>query len=500
MLEQFVGADVDLICATFFLTSLWLGLIANDRDQVSDWALWGVSVGLFVGSKYLALVYLPVLVILAVARGFQPRALAALVGIALFAMPWYLRNWIVAGSPIYPQTLSVAGITLAQGAFTRAAMTNSVFHTNSVALLPVMAARAFGPTLFAVWPVAFVVGAWRMLRGRSWWPHGFFLLVPVLMVPLYWFGLPVNTDPRFFMPAIAPALLPLAFLFGPSRSWNLGVQILLLAAMVWILVGVRTEIHAAVPWFMSDWLTFNGLLSTGALGVFGFTALAVGSMWRWGPTRLATAMACTIGLVLALTTALSACSVRGCAPEMLDVTSPHVRIEDQDTWEWLREHVTNATVAYTGSNLPYPLTGERLTNRVIYVNIDGRDSWRLHDYDRAFREGRLTPKPPFLAISSGELRSVDPRVVGPRNDASRPRYERLAGNLDAWLFGFDRQHVTYLSVHALSAYEVDYQWHTSDGFPIEEEWAKSDPQTFHLIYENPLVRMYQVTLPRKDRG
>src|SRR5580765_1805605 len=61
VVEQAVGADVDLVCAAMFLTSLYLGIAAIDSDRNRDWAMWGVSVGLYLGTKYLAVVYLGVL-------------------------------------------------------------------------------------------------------------------------------------------------------------------------------------------------------------------------------------------------------------------------------------------------------------------------------------------------------------------------------------------------------------------------------------------------------
>src|SRR5262249_30653747 len=161
--------------------------------------------------KYLALVYAPILLLLALARGPRARAAWALPGVLLFALPWYARNWIVAGSPIYPASLTLGGVTIAQGAFTRAAMLNTVFHTTDVRLFPPIAAHAFGPTLFVVWLPCALVG-WIAMARRGWWPHAALAIVPLLMVPLYWFGFPVNVDSRFLLPAIGPALLPLAFL------------------------------------------------------------------------------------------------------------------------------------------------------------------------------------------------------------------------------------------------------------------------------------------------
>ena len=52
--------------------------------------------------------------------------------------------------------------------------------------------------------------------------------------------------------------------------------------------------------------------------------------------------------------------------------------------------------------------------------------------------------------------------------------------------------VGYLFVSALSAYEIDYVWHNGDGFPIEDDWARLDPDAFTVVYENPQVRIYAV--------
>ena len=144
------------------------------------------------------------------------------------------------------------------------------------------------------------------------------------------------------------------------------------------------------------------------------------------------------------------------------------------------------------------MSGERLTNRVIYVNIDGRDHWRFHDYDRAYRLGQLVLKPPTLATSSGELLPA-PAHSGPHANASRPRYERMQGARSAWELGLRRTGVGHLYISALSAYEVDNVWHNAGGFPIEDDWARSDPAIFRLMYENPQVRIYAVAFPARPR-
>src|SRR5206468_1595514 len=69
IVEQAVGADVDLICWAMFLTSVYIGFIAVDTDDARDWGLWGVSVGLYCGTKYVSLVYTPILLLLPLLGG-----------------------------------------------------------------------------------------------------------------------------------------------------------------------------------------------------------------------------------------------------------------------------------------------------------------------------------------------------------------------------------------------------------------------------------------------
>jgi hypothetical protein len=273
------------------------------------------------------------------------------------------------------------------------------------------------------------------------------------------------------------------------------------AAMSWILVGARTQIRAGLPWFMQGWTSLNGLVSPPFVGWFAALALLFAVAWRLGPSRTPWALPFAAFLLATSTTALAIGGEYWCAPvrcEYVDMTSPHVPATLLDAWRFTAEHVRRSTIAYTGINLPYPLTGEQLTNRVVYVNTDGHPRWRFHDYDRAYRAGRFAPIPPALATGSGELLAIGERA-GARDDAVRPRYERLQGRQAAWIGNLSLLKVDHLFISALSAYEIDYVWHNTRGFPVEDEWAAADPASFSLEYENQRVRMYAVNLRERAR-
>jgi hypothetical protein len=498
VVEQAVGADVDLISTAMFAASMYFGLIAVDTDRASDWALWGVSGGLFFGTKYLALVYAPVFLlfpVVTVVRGIRLKSAWAIPGVAVLGFPWYLRNWLIAGSPIYPASLGVAGLTVARGAFSRAAMAGTVFHATGLRLWSVVAAHSFGAPLALFWlPCAFAAVTSILVR-RRWWPAGFIVFLLPLMTVLVWFGLPANIDSRFLLPAMATSLVLFACPFGDGarwKMWNAALHVLYLGGAAWLLVGSNAEIHVPSPWYMGGWLSLNGIIDSRHFAWFAAFAVMGTAAWRAAPAwrlRAAGALAVVAASVLVMGVDVR-CAPARCQP--LRITSAFIQPSLLDAWDWVAHNTRNASFANTGNNVAYPLFGDQLTNHVSYVNIDRHTDWHLHDYARArIKPGASLAGTP-LALASGEL---VPAPGGPASDgnAERPRYERMNGYRDGWTNNLKSLGIDHLFVSTLSAYEVDYVWHNDGGFPIEDEWARADPVAFTLVYENSHVRIYAIS-------
>jgi hypothetical protein len=492
VVEQAAGADVDLVCAAMFLTSIYLGIAAVQTDARRDWALWGVSLGLYLGSKYLALVYVIVLLVLPVIRGVRLRALWALPGAALLGLPWYVRNWVAAGSPIYPASLKVLGLTIARGAFAREAMNNSVFHVTNVRLLPAILAHAFGAATFLFWLPFAALAIVSVLARRRWWPAGYVLLVPIAMAFLSWFGIPDNADSRFLLPAVAVSMVPLTFLFGSDVRPNAVLHALYLAGAAWLVVGTQRQMTMSLPWFMGDWLALDGVVSRASLPLFGAgmmaAAFVVYTVSR-RPAYAAPLVTAAFGAACAALAVHAQTSYAWDRSSLLALSPTYIRSGMIVGWHWVHDHLEGASIANTGNNIPYPLFDEHLSNRVYYINIDRHADWRFHDYARVRgRAGAATAHD--LAQPSGQLTPL--AGFGAESEASRPRYERREGYPDGWLRNLREAGVTHLFVSVLSAYEIGYLRHNPDGFPIEDDWARADPATFTLVYENGQVRVYSV--------
>jgi hypothetical protein len=484
IVDQATGANVDLVCSSMFLVSLYFTIRAIDTEERRDWVMAGVALGLYGGTKFVALVFAPAFLVLLIWKSVadrrrpSPGAFWALPGLLAFALPWYLRDWIVAGSPVYPAGLALGPITIARGAFGRAAMLHSPFHvgTSDWLALIVSVIHAFDLALLLVALPFVVIGVTSLARRWRAWPVGVLLVVPLLLVLLYWFGVPENVEPRFLAPFVGLALVPLAFAFGRHAPWNGLVHGLYAAGLVAIVVGSSAAVRSpdSLPWMMEGWLTLQGSLSP-AFYLGALVLAAAAALWllalrgRHAGFGLlaygAVACACLVsGVGVA-----PGCARTGC--DSLETPPNFIRETTRNGWAWMAAHTAHATIAYTGTNVPYPLFGDRLTDRVYYVNIDDHPAWRFDDYDRAWRT-RPDYQPP---------------------DRTRPRYERQGGTAAAWMRNLRTRGVNYVFIGAMATHE-DALWQADEGFPVEHTWADSAPGAFDPVYANPDVRIYAVHL------
>jgi len=102
------GGFVDVIYSGLVLAAARMGF---DAEKPRHYALFGIFCGLAMGTKYNALIAVALLMIcislIPAVREQGRKDLSKNLGIAcvmalIVAAPWYLRNWILLGSPIYP--------------------------------------------------------------------------------------------------------------------------------------------------------------------------------------------------------------------------------------------------------------------------------------------------------------------------------------------------------------------------------------------------------------
>ena len=118
-------------------------------------------------------------------------------------------------------------------------------------------------------------------------------------------------------------------------------------------------------------------------------------------------------------------------------------------------------IAYAGTDLPYYLMGVGLRNDVRYVNVDAHRDWLMHDYHReAIRSGN--------APATWEL--------------PRPGWDRIHPDYDAWLANLHAEGIRMLVVTRANFDEGPHNIADVYGFPIENVWAVTHPESFEALY------------------
>ncbi len=144
-------------------------LLRERRDSDGRWLiLCGIALGLGLGSKYT--VFVPVAVVaVAVLVMRRGRALWLVPGLLLFSGPWFVRNAVETGNPIFPQGIEVGSRELLPaGQSPLLALSTSIadhfvnMRTDVLGRWAELAARFYGPVLILV-----VAGVVAVLLKRS---------------------------------------------------------------------------------------------------------------------------------------------------------------------------------------------------------------------------------------------------------------------------------------------------------------------------------------------
>ena len=119
--------------------------------------------------------------------------------------------------------------------------------------------------------------------------------------------------------------------------------------------------------------------------------------------------------------------------------------------------------------------GPDFRNDVRYINIDAHPGWLLHDYHRA-----------ATALGLPETWRD-----------TRPGWDRLRPDYDAWLANLEAERIQLLVVTKANPQEGRFNLADAEGFPIERSWADSHPERFVRLYADELFRLYAIRPTRK---
>jgi hypothetical protein len=360
--SEVMAARDDVFLAAFVVVALAGCGGEAVRDRFAPWRI-GLAVGLAAATKYTFAFAAPIL-LLAIdaptrAGGWTWRRRGIAIACAFsVAGPWYLRNLLLTGNPIYPVEAALSGHRLLPGLFrplpserlrTIAGLRDVLirgFHAPPRLLLAV---------LLIGWLVS-VIAAWRDLLRLPLVRAS--VLGPPLCLALF-IGMAPYGEVRFLFPSLAPAYAAVGLAIC---RWHLPSALSTGIAAVVAAISLFTSF--AATWLVAE-IAVPAVLATAAV------LLLVWVDRRVGGSRRVRGYAAAVAL-LALAVPIYVywpSYVRHCheiQPYFHSQQYPHLA----GGWLYISDHVPpDTTIAYTNTYLVYPLAGSPPFRRTLYVPV-----------------------------------------------------------------------------------------------------------------------------------
>lgn len=333
-LNQTISNDITAL-AFYLLTILYL-IEFRELCSLRNAVLAGLSLGMFIGSKYIAILFcLPLFVLAAPTllqhqRSRRDRFVNPFV-FCLFTLLTggfsYIRNLVQTGNPMYPAEVRMAGRTVFSGIYKPDELQLSPFHTgfNWLDVIDNPGFDLIGLAsliLVFLFSLMLMIGATAGWRARNSSVRGRFRLEIFLLL----------------LPAANAAIF---HFLVPYR--NMRFLIFVIAAM-YLLTAVLNRLNPAL---------FGWILPLMTVGIV--TSLITGIRADFHP------------------------------PDPVNrFPDPKDELALDSGWNWLQRFVDQKghgyRIAYTGANAVYPLYGEAFNNDVFYVPVNDIGT-KAHDYD-----------------------------------------------------------------------------------------------------------------------
>ncbi|MDD5431409.1 MAG: hypothetical protein PHO70_00255 [Candidatus Omnitrophica bacterium] len=457
--KQLQIAYVDIMVVALFLASLNFLFILEKKFSFSCCLIYGLSLGLLLGVKTVALPYSFLLFIPFVYLAIKNRKYNFLIITAVFIILFggysYIRNYFLTNNPLYPLDFKLFGRTIFKGVMD-SVVYRAHFKIQDYSLAKLLFHEGLGAqSLLFILPGVFF-GLLLLMAKKFKKPSflfGYFLILPVLIYLVYRYLIPL-ANTRYLYPLLALGIIlgffSYNFLKFPKIAINIGVIICIIASMSEL--AKRQEL---VTSFVLTIITLTSLFFMRRnIKKLKFILKPILAFW--------VVFAVLLSLIL-----LEKYYIRNEYRSYVKMTKySGFWLDATKAWEWINDNTTGNNIAYVGRPVPFPLYGTNFKNNVYYVSVNKVEPAKLH----YFPNSRYNWDYDFLSMH--------------RSFGEKDNYR---GNEDysVWLSNLLRRKTDYLFVYSLhQTKDVD--------FPIEDNWAQSNPLKFNLIFSNQTVHIYKV--------
>ncbi len=454
------GSLIDVICSVLFLLVFYTLLLLKQNFTFRNAILFGISVGLLVGSKITNFVWLAAFLPFACYLLFRAAKAHKLTlskmfvslgiitfMIVLFGGYIYIKNYFFTGNPLFPVSLKIFGKTIFAGLLDNAAYAKYMAQNDKFDLMNILFHEGLGVQfLTLILPCTFIpliVYKYLKSKVKPFAGHLLLFLTPLMMLILYVVFINVWRM-RYFFPYLTLGLLTavifitklprgnkyLAFIsfvsilaaaFELAKGHELVMSILFSLVLFITLALYKKQVAAFYERAALSKIMLAGLLA-GSLFLVYFNNKYDREEFDRYPLSFSKKEAWQVDMGKA--------------------------------WRWLNEETKGgAHIAYTGRSEFYPLFGTKLKNSVAYVSINAKEVSPYNKPDGLCRQTKDFP---------------------------------------SWIGNLKKAKIEYLftALPCAENREVD----DPTKFPIEDEWAVAHPDGFRLLFSNSLAHIYKVNL------
>lgn len=458
--KQLQIAYVDVMVAGLFLAAVNYLLSLRNNFNWQNVLLFGISLGLLMGTKTIALPYSAVLFIPFIYLFFKNRnkfyyLILCFVPILLLGGFSYLRNLFETGNPMYPLNFIVFGKQVFKGVMD-SAVYRAHFSPSDYNLSKALFHEGLGmQTLIFVLPGTFLGLLFAVVKKKGLdFLLAYFMLLPILLYLVYRYLIPLANlrylysllgigmilgfcvtkllnipKPIVSITVIVCAIASMAEL---AKRQELVVSVILTVLLFCLLLFLRKKISLSI---IVSWKIISLVL----LGCFAF--LFFTEKWY----------------------------IKNEFPRYLKMVKYSGFWPDAAAaWDWLNSNTKGSNIAYAGRPVPFPLYGSQFKNNVYYVSVNKTEPARLHNFPNSKYEWGY------------DFESLH------KNFEAKGNY-RADADYNAWLSNLKNRKIDFLFIYSL---------HQIKGieFPIENNWAAVNPQKFESVYSNQTIHIYKVKI------
>lgn len=456
--KQLSYAYVDVMVAALFLVCVNF-LFSLDGDFAWHNILaYSISLGLLLGTKTLALPYSILLFIPFVClqvKNIKKTYLFLILAAACVILGGftYIRNYIIAGNPLYPLELKMAGKTLLKGV-----MDSTVYsvHFNKIkdySLTKLLFHEGMGlqttlfilPAVFLALPAAFL----KKRKGLN-FNLAYFLILPILIYLAYRYIIPL-ANTRYLYPllgvGVAMAFFTTKILKVPSAIVNVLTIICALASMPEL--AKRQELVFSITLTLLLFFSLPFLISRVKF-----------------ITKPLFIVLFFIFLFFCLTLLEKNYQKNEYQRYIKMVKYSGFWPDATEAWNWLNLNTQGNNIAYIGRPVSFPLYGTNFKNNVYYVSVNKTEPARLHYFkNSSYRWGY-----DFLSL---------------HNNLEAQGNYRYGADFFVWLDNLLRRGTDYLFIYSLHQTKELL-------FPLEDGWASANPARFNPVFTNQTVHIYKI--------